>query len=903
MSVELVAEAVAPAAPAASVTARRATGEQALVASGQLLAGAGNLAFAFVMARLLAPAAFSQLASFLALYALVSLPATSLSAAGALVPDAGRLDRRLALLGGGLGVATAAAGPWLGPVLHLPVGAVVALGATGPIIGPLGLRRGQLYGRRRHGRLVLSLLAEPALRLGAGVGLGVAVGVVGGAAGVVLGAYAATELARRRRGPGRPAVGPAPGAAGRQGTWAAGAFLLLAVLQSQDLLIANRVLGPGQAGRFAVLSTLGGIAAFATVTIPLVLLPRAAARERHALGAALGLAAVVGGMTVGVAAVAAPELVTALFGHRYTTEVAPLAVLYLGAMGLLGLARVLVANRCATGRPRVATLALAGACAAQGLLIVEGPPTPSRVAHSTLWATAGVTVALGGLELARRARLSEWWARVRAALGAAAASPAVRVVAAATVVGATVRVVVPRGLWIDEATSVFQARMGFGAMLVNLRATDVHPPLYFAVLWEVVRALGSGEAAVRVPSMVAGVALIPMLYLLGKEAYDRRTGVVAAILGTVAPFLVWYSQEVRMYSLFSLLAVVALWAQVRAVRRGRVWEWTVYALASAAMVWTQYFGVLQVVVQQVAFAGFVWRRRRAGERVAPLFTGWLLSGAVIAAALAPLLPFAAHQFQVNQAAGKGFGAGPSQVGGAVSNVGQQMSIYSLLANTVWAVLGYHSDRAMAAIVALWPVGMLGAVFLLGRRRQPTTTLLAAACVLPVLALFGLGEVKRDMFDARYFSGAVAVSVVLLARLVTTARRRSALTVGCLAMVGLLASALFDEQTNGSNPRRFSFREAMQVLNTHGRTGDRVYYSPGDLGTVVGYYDRGRYTIAPLNPDPARDTASGTIFVLASPRLMSRHADQVAGNVLVAIRRHHRQVRKIDFDNVTLWEFS
>ena len=44
--------------------------------------------------------------------------------------------------------------------------------------------------------------------------------------------------------------------------------------------MANRVLDDGEAARFAVLSTIGGAAFFATATIPLVLLP-AVRRGRH----------------------------------------------------------------------------------------------------------------------------------------------------------------------------------------------------------------------------------------------------------------------------------------------------------------------------------------------------------------------------------------------------------------------------------------------------------------------------------------------------------------------------------------------------------------------------------------------------------------------------------------------
>ena len=63
----------------------------------------------------------------------------------------------------------------------------------------------------------------------------------------------------------------------------------------------------------------------------------------------------------------------------------------------------------------------------------------------------------------------------------------------------------------------------------------------------------------RLPSIIAGTLAIPALYLLGRELYDRRTGLVAAAFGAASPLLIWYSQEARMYAfveLFGLLAAV-----------------------------------------------------------------------------------------------------------------------------------------------------------------------------------------------------------------------------------------------------------------------------------------------------------------------------------------------------------
>src|SRR5437588_13075777 len=155
-----------------------------------------------------------------------------------------------------------------------------------------------------------------------------------------------------------------------------------------------------------------------------------------------------------------------------------------------------------------------------------------------------------------RAPLTRAWSPTRAWV----------VVGAACVGGLVLRLLLVRGIWVDEAISIHQAHMSLSGMLHNLRATDNHPPLYFLILWATVRVLGFGQLAVHVPSIIAGTLLIPAVYITGGELFDRRTGVLAGALTALAPLLIWYSQEARPYAFFMLFATLAVWAQMRIFR-------------------------------------------------------------------------------------------------------------------------------------------------------------------------------------------------------------------------------------------------------------------------------------------------------------------------------------------------
>ena len=145
------------------------------------------------------------------------------------------------------------------------------------------------------------------------------------------------------------------------------------------------------------------------------------------------------------------------------------------------------------------------------------------------------------------------------------------------------------GLWLDESNSVIIAGEDFPGLVARLRL-DSSPPLYYLLLHFWAQIFGIGQLAVKSLSAVFGTLLIPATYLLGRELAGRRTALWTAALITVAPLAIYYSREVRMYSLLPLLAVLTAWFAIRYIRRGSVPDLVGYAVAATACVYTHNFG-------------------------------------------------------------------------------------------------------------------------------------------------------------------------------------------------------------------------------------------------------------------------------------------------------------------------
>jgi 4-amino-4-deoxy-L-arabinose transferase-like glycosyltransferase len=465
------------------------------------------------------------------------------------------------------------------------------------------------------------------------------------------------------------------------------------------------------------------------------------------------------------------------------------------------------------------------------------------------------------------------------------------------------RLLLVRGIWVDEAISIHQAHMSLAGMLQNLRATDNHPPLYFLILWGTVRLIGSGELAVHIPTIIAGTLLIPAVYITGRELFDRRTGVVAALLTTVAPLLIWYAQEARPYAFFMLFATLAVWAQMRVVRDGRTRYWVAYGALTIALLYTHYFSLIPIALQQIAFAAVIWHRSRHGEQVNQMITRYWVTWIAIAIAVAPLVGYVHQQFANDVTTGQGMAGAPS-AGAASTGVPQtgHPNVYALITNFVWAIWGYHTDSTMLRITALWPVLMLLALALLGRGRSPVSLLVLALAVLPAFILMAIGFKDRMLFEVRYFSGAVPMLMIGCARAaVSSSARRLPVALITAALLATMLAGAADQQLAKSNPRDYDFRAALEVVRSRAHPGDTLLYAPVYLNDVIEYYTP-RVHAEVVGTGKLKLPAHGRVFLLAS------FLDQpgIAGEVGAArYGLEHSRMRLVRTDHLSkiyLWEY-
>jgi mannosyltransferase len=171
-----------------------------------------------------------------------------------------------------------------------------------------------------------------------------------------------------------------------------------------------------------------------------------------------------------------------------------------------------------------------------------------------------------------------------------------------------------QSFWYDEAyTPVHVLHAGLGATLRAVSHTENTPPLWYVLIWGWSRLWGTGAVALRSLSALAGVLTVPVAWGIGCELVGRRAALVTATLVAVNPLFVWYSQEARVYSLFTLLTALAMLCFLRATCEPTTRRLAAFAVAGALALLTHYFAVFLLAPMCVwlLLAGYRARRHAA----------------------------------------------------------------------------------------------------------------------------------------------------------------------------------------------------------------------------------------------------------------------------------------------------
>jgi 4-amino-4-deoxy-L-arabinose transferase-like glycosyltransferase len=351
-----------------------------------------------------------------------------------------------------------------------------------------------------------------------------------------------------------------------------------------------------------------------------------------------------------------------------------------------------------------------------------------------------------------------------------------------------------QSFWFDEATTWQIVAHGLGHVFHQVPQTESTPPLYYVLLWLWSRVFGLSEAGLRSLSAVFGTATIVVMWAICRRLTSERVGLLAALVTAVNPFLVWYSQEARAYSLLLLASALSLLALIAALQSPTPRRVLLWGLSCALSLLAHYYAAVAIVPEALWLA--VALRRRG-----------LLTVDRIALGLAPIVVVAGAQLplMIHQNDGR---AGYIANSGSLPYRVIQMFKQDLIGE------GQPVKGLLTAICAVAVVLALGVLVRRASReeRMAAVTPLVVGLGGVVLAVIA-AKVATDYFNTRNLlpTWAPLLTVVALGLGASGAGRWGALGTAMIVAVGLFC--VFNVVTNPLYQRQ-DWRGAARVI---GRT--------------------------------------------------------------------------------------
>jgi len=418
-----------------------------------------------------------------------------------------------------------------------------------------------------------------------------------------------------------------------------------------------------------------------------------------------------------------------------------------------------------------------------------------------------------------------------------------------------------QSLWIDEILTLQAAEVG-GRLTAAAFFRNVQGPLH-ALLVHLAARISHSESVLRGISAVAGVATVPVVYLLGRELADRRSGLIAAALFAVSPFGVWYGQEVRNYSLLVFFAALSTLFMARLVLgRGRPWAAYVAAIVLAA--YCNMAGLILAVAHALCAAG-----KAAGDK--RFARQWAVASLVVVVLVAPTLWGLAAWTGTDDVAGR-VALAPATDDAALlrgETTFTPLAVpYSLFALWYGYSLGpsleeLHTRPPLAAFLDDWwlvaPAGLAAAfAALLGLRVLAGDRDRMGLVLAVLLVTFGgatvLALLNVKPMNARYVSPALPVLLALCGTGVALLRKGPAVVVAAV-MAGFSLLSLSNYYVRPEYSRE-DVRGAARYVEENERPGDAVLVPV--IKDVFEFYYRGgadRIVVYPGQADSDAEVAS------------------------------------------------
>src|SRR5579863_359689 len=410
-------------------------------------------------------------------------------------------------------------------------------------------------------------------------------------------------------------------------------------------------------------------------------------------------------------------------------------------------------------------------------------------------------------------------------------------------------------LWLDEAISFWQSNEGIARVVGSPNLLFGSYPL---ILWWARKVFGTSEIGLRIPSVLAMLAAVYLLYLAARELFDTDTALIATIVFCLHPIVTFTSIDARPYAFATLATNAAILVLVRLRRSDSTWLAAALGLFASLIIYFHFMYAVILPVLAICFVLF-----KTGDRK----TFWRQAGVALASFVVTALPLVPGLLYIFRTRGTHvFEKAPALIELLWTVAPGWLALIAGLA-ILFAVAGRHP-------------------FVRGRVERWRVLFCLALAFVPLLVLYGVSvATPLHIFVYRYRLVAIQGIALCWALLISRIDSRALRVLFCLALVGVTAYSAFaspDSRTHG-----YTWKYALEAAEKNAAPDNAPVLICSDL--IESDY-------IPMPLDSAKDSVyfaplsyyKLSVPVVPLPRSLNDEAVRVASSFLQdAAPRHKR----------------
>jgi 4-amino-4-deoxy-L-arabinose transferase-like glycosyltransferase len=364
-------------------------------------------------------------------------------------------------------------------------------------------------------------------------------------------------------------------------------------------------------------------------------------------------------------------------------------------------------------------------------------------------------------------------------------------------------------LWLDEATTHSFSVKSFAEIWQVTAGGEFNPPLFY---WmeHVMLMLGNNEFILRFVPALLGVLSIPLFYLVGKEFLDRNTGIIAAAACAVSPFLIYYSQEARAYSVMLFFVALATLFFLKAMKSGNRIHWILFGAFSALAFWAHFYAFVMIAAL-VLYALIEWVPHLRSEL--HNLKMLVLGGLVFVILCIPLIIVTVQLFITRTASAPTYG----------------IQGLEIIAETFSQLSGFNTI-AMIILVIIFVIGIIQA-FLIERNKGIFLVLLTVLTfVISYILSFKMPMLPRYLI---FLSLVFFIGIAISYRLFYALWCNKAVVYGFIVVLFIISAPVLAGYYSGYS--KDDWRGFSETLQEKIGPGDAVVAVPSYMAVPLDYY--------------------------------------------------------------------